>query len=156
MKVDARLIRVPRAQPVLQRTAWGLVTLLAWLFYAYLWTPLATALMWWLGLRDMYGELYERSEHVDPFVVAVLPSLAILTACFLILWAEYNRLRFTGHERRTPFPDVPVDAIAVALGAEPDVAAALADARVAVLVMDGDARPVAVEPVRVDPDLPAA
>lgn len=147
MKADTRLVHVRRVHRPLKRTAWGAVTVLAWAFYAYLWLPLATAVMWWFGLRDMYGELYERSEQLDPFVIAVLPAVATMSACCLILWAEYNRVRFTGHERRAPFPDVPVHAIAESLGAAPHVHTALADARVAVLVMDDDARPVAVQPV---------
>ena len=121
--------------------------MLAWLFYAYLWLPLATAVVWWFGLADIYGELYQRSEQVDRFVVFALPAAAAITGFALIGWAEYNRLRFRGNERRAPFRDVPIDEIAAALGASPGVPHALAEVRVAILDMNEDAEPVAVIPV---------
>lgn len=146
-KVDSRLIVVKGAQPPLYRVAWTFVTLVAWLSYVHLWLPLATALMWWLGLRDAYEELYRQGSRIDTFVVLALPVTAVLVACVLIGWAEYNRLRFTGNERRARLPDVPMDDIAIALGAAPGVPAALARTRIAILDMDDAARPVAVVPV---------
>lgn len=156
-KVDSRLIVVKGAQPPLYRVAWAFVTAAAWLSYVYLWLPLATAVLWWLGLRDAYEQLYRRGSQIDTFVVLALPAIAVLIACLLIGWAEYNRLRFTGNERRERLPDVPMEEIAAALGAAPGVTAALATARIAILDMDDAARPVDVVPVLMrDPAAPTS
>ncbi|GAB6196401.1 poly-beta-1,6-N-acetyl-D-glucosamine biosynthesis protein PgaD [Lysobacter xanthus] len=147
MKADAALIRVRRAQRPATRTFWGLVTFAFWIAYAYLWLPGLTLVLWWFGLRDMYGELYERSEQLDPFVVFILPVMAVLSSCGLLGWAEYNRLRFTGNDRRGAFSNVALHEIAETLGAAPGVPEALRRHRVVVLRMDDDAHPVGVVPV---------
>ena len=144
MKHDARIVRLEHAQPPLQRTLWRGVALGFWLFYVYLWLPGSTLLAWTLGFRMMYGELYERSDHLDPFVIAALPPIAVLSACLLIAWAEHNRLRFSGRERRLRTPDVSREDIARTLGATPDVADLMAVEKVAILDMDAAAHPVAV------------
>ena len=147
MKADAHLIRVRPAHRPLTRGLWGLVTFGFWLLYAYLWLPGLTLLLWRFGLRDMYGELYERSEQLDPFIVFILPVMATLSSSFLLAWAEYNRLRFTGNERRGAYPDVPVSEIAAEMGAAPGVPESMRRHRVLVLRMDDEAHPVDVEAV---------
>ena len=144
MKPDARIVRLEHAQPLLRRTLWRGVAMGFWLFYIYLWLPGSTLLAWSLGLRMMYGELYERSEQLDPFVVAALPPIAVLSACLLIAWAEHNRLRFGGRERRLRTPDVPREDIARRLGTTPDIAERMARQKIAVLDLAAAAHPVAV------------
>ena len=144
MKHDPRLVRVKGAQPPLQRTAWRVVAAAFWLFYVYLWLPGSTLVAWTLGVGMMYGELYERSEDLDPFAVAALPPIAIVSACILIAWAEHNRLYFSGRERRLRTPDVPRDELAHTLGVPFDIAERMAREKVATLDMDDAAHPVAL------------
>lgn len=143
-RFDSRLIQKPRQQPRLQRTAWGFVTIAFWAFYFYLWAPLVTLVSWLLGGRLAWLQLYEYKQTVDPFVVIALPVMLVCCAVLLIAWAEYNRLRFTGKERRSPHEDVPHAEIARDLGASPALAAQLAEGKSVTLHMDDHARPVGI------------
>ena len=87
MKFDSRLIRKPMKQPRLQRAAWGFVTLGFWMVYVYLWTPLVTLLLWLLGIRTAFFELYVREHAIEPFLLFSLPLLALACALLLISWA---------------------------------------------------------------------
>lgn len=143
-RFDSRLIQKPRRQPRLQRTAWGFVTIAFWAFYFYLWAPLVTLISWLLGGQMAWAQLYEQKQTIDPFVVIALPVMLLCCAALLIAWAEYNRMRFTGKERRLPHDDVTRAEIAHDLGASVAVAASLADGKSVTLHMDEDARPVRV------------
>ena len=141
MKFDSRLIRKPRKQPRLQRAAWGFVTLGFWMVYVYLWTPLVTLLLWLLGIRTAFFELYVREHAIEPFLLFSLPLLALACALLLISWAEYNRLRFSRADRRSQPRSATLPDVAEALGTPPAVARALVLGKVTVLHMGEDARP---------------
>lgn len=144
MKYDSTCIHNPSAQPALQRTAWGFVTAAFWLFYLHLLMPLVTLVLWAMGIRTVFSELYLRESHIEPFLVFVLPVLACACAALLIGWAGYNRARFGGVERRQRATNVSRDDIALALGANALVSAGLAEAKIGVLHMDERAIPVAL------------
>lgn len=146
MKTDHRIIHAPRRQARAARTFYGIATLLVWAIYAYLWLPVATLLLWLLGLRLSYLELYLAEQRLDPALLVSLPLLLIACAAVLIGWAEYNRWRFRGQERRLPRRDVGFEEVARALHAPTDLALALSQARSAVLLMDADGRPVLLQP----------
>lgn len=141
-RFDSRLIQKPLKQPRLQRTAWGFVTLAFWGFYFYLWAPLVTLISWLLGGRLAWLQLYEYKQTIDPFIVIALPVMLVCTAVLLIAWAEYNRMRFAGKERRAPHTDTSREEIARDLGASPALAAQLASGKAVTLHMDDNARPV--------------
>ncbi len=141
-RFDSRLIRKSRNQPRLQRTAWGFVTLAFWGFYFYLWAPLLTAISWLFGAKLAWLQLYEYKQSIDPFLVIALPVMLVCTAVLLIAWAEYNRFRFAGKERRNPRVDVTRDEMARDLGASPTLAAELLGGKSVTLHMDDLARPV--------------
>ena len=144
MKYDSLLIQKPQAQPPLQRTVFGVITAMFWAIYVYLWMPLLTLLLWLLGLRTAVFELYLRENRVEPFVLLALPVLAVLCTLLLLVWAAYNRQRFSGHDRRHPQPQVRPSEIAVALGASRKTAVLLSTCKTAVLHMDEAARPATV------------
>lgn len=141
-RYDSRLIRKPHHQPRLRRTAWGFVTLTFWGFYFYLWAPLVTAVSWLFGGQLAWLQLYEYRQSVDPFIVIALPAMLVSCSLLLIAWAEYNRLRFAGRERRNPREDVSREEIARDLGASPALAAQLVGSKAVTLYMDDEARPV--------------
>ncbi|MGH8085934.1 MAG: poly-beta-1,6-N-acetyl-D-glucosamine biosynthesis protein PgaD [Lysobacter sp.] len=141
---DRQVIFLPHRQHRAKRTFYGVMTLLAWAVYAYLWLPLLTLVLWLVGVRLSYIELYLRDQRLDAALLVTLPLLLLACATLLIGWAEYNRLRFRGRERRTPRQDVRDDEVALALGAPPELGAALLDAHSAVLTMDTEGRPLAV------------
>ncbi len=144
MKHDSTYIQNPSAQPALQRTAWGFVTAAFWLLYLYLLMPLVTLLMWALGVRTAVSELYLRDSHVDPFLLVVLPVVAMTCAALLIGWATYNRARFRDRERRSHIDNVTREEIAGGLGAEASVSLALSEAKICILHMDDAANPTSL------------
>lgn len=136
------LIRKPKSQPRALRVTWRTVTVLFWALYLYLMLPLLTLLLWWLGMRSGFVMLYSHQQGVDPFLLYALPLMAIAASMLVILWAEYNRLRFSGRERRLRPHNASRARIAAALHATPELAERLAAGRVVVLHMDENAHPV--------------
>lgn len=155
-RFDSRLIRKSRNQPRLQRTAWGFVTLAFWGFYFYLWAPLVTAISWLLGGHLAWLQLYEYKQSIDPFLVIALPIMLVCSAVLLIVWAEYNRFRFAGKERRNPRQDVTREEMARELGASPALAAELLSGKAVTLHMDDHARPVGLSHQGLDGAEPVA
>jgi biofilm PGA synthesis protein PgaD len=142
MKYDSRLIIKPHAQPTLQRTAWGMVTAACWALYVYLLAPLLTVILWLSGFHTARFELYQREHAVEPFVLMILPLLALACILLLTAWAEYNRWRFAKRqERRSPQANVGTHEIARSLGASQRLANEVLQAKNVILHMDEDARP---------------
>jgi len=141
MKYDSRLIRKPYAQPRLKRAAWGFVTAAFWGLYIYLWLPLVTLILWLLGVRTAFFELYTRQHQVEPFLIVAIPAMAALCALLLIGWAEYNRWRFARQDRRSPQDDVRVDEVAQRLGADLALAQRLGQSKITLLHMNEQAIP---------------
>lgn len=154
MKADLKYISHPgRRPPAARRTLYGLATFAIWAVYLYLWLPLLTLLFWFLGLRSAYVELYLSQHRIDPALLGLLPLIALICGMALIGWAEYNRRRFGKLDRREPHTDVPDHEIALALGADPDLAARLRSSKRVVLHMTEDARPTGFSPGIVAPVL---
>mgnify|MGYP002716990029 CR=1 FL=1 len=127
-----------------RRAAMGAMTAAAWAVYAWLWAPLVTAIAWLVGVRAAWFQLYMRQSEIDFFVLASLPVIALVCGALLIGWAEYNRTRFAGADRRRRRADIDGDAVRVALGATQALAAKLRDGRIVQVSLDDDARPVAI------------
>lgn len=144
MKVEDKLIHRPEAVQPKARTLFGVITLVAWLGYLYLWLPLVTLLLWLAGSYTAFLRLVDEPPAVD--TTMLLQLLMIAAGCALLLtgWAEYNRLRFQGKDRRSQAPQVGERDVAAALGASETVAERLRTARSIVIVMDEQAVPRAV------------
>lgn len=130
MKARDKMISRPSSQPRLKRTLFGAFTLLAWSVYLYLWAPLATLVLWFIGLRTTYLQLYLQQNAVNTTLLLHLAGIAALCAASLIGWAEYNRGRFHGADRRARQPDATLAEIAERLGADADEVATLQDSRI--------------------------
>lgn len=143
---NARLIYLPQQQDRTTRTLYGVATLLAWVFYVYLWMPLTTLALWYFGVRFAYLEVYMLSEPLQPpAMLRELPLIALGVAIVLISWAEYNRLRFQGKERRFPHEDTEHADIAESLHASAALGSALLDSKTAVLEMDPQGWPLSIQ-----------
>lgn len=140
-RYDAVLIQKPHRQAPGRRAAWGVVTVGFWLFYLSLWAPLVTLIAWGLGINLAWLHLYEHRQQLDPFLMIALPLMALACAVVLITWAEYNRRRFRGRERRQPVPDIAIEKIAHDLGGSDALVAGLATSKSVILHMDDQARP---------------
>jgi len=140
-KMPELIIDRPELQPRGQRVVYRTLTLIAWSLYLYLWLPLATLALWWLGLTFGFRVLRPSSEpSVDVALFALLLKAGLLAVLLMVGWAEYNRRRFQGNERRGPRPIVSPEQSAAAFGVEAEVARRLRGARLATLVLDEHAR----------------
>lgn len=128
--------RLPRTT----RTVHGVLTLAAWAVYAYLWLPLITVVAWVLGIRTSYVELYVRNNHLDQSIFLVLLVLAVAATALLVGWAEYNRHKFGGPDRRTSPRDVEAHDIAHSFGAPIELSHHLTRAKSMRLAMAEDGR----------------
>ncbi len=144
MKFDSRLIQNSDKLPRSHRVFWGSVTGVFWLLYLYLWLPLITLAMWMLGVNNAVVELYIRKGTVDTYLLVALPLIALVCAVVLSAWAEYNRRRFQGLDRRAASEPVGIEMIARTLGAQSEVAAAMRVGKHMTLTMSDEATPVAV------------
>lgn len=154
MKVIEKLILRPALAPIQQRRLFGLLTLLAWTGYLYLWAPLATLALWLAGLRSSYLQLYLQRNEVNVALLLQLVAIALVCAALLLGWAEYNRLRFQGKDRRGRQPDASLEVLADTLGMAVEHAERLRQARSVVIRMDAEARPLEVT-AHQPPPLPA-
>lgn len=138
------LISNSKAVAPATHTLHGVVTLVVWVLYAFLWLPLITLVAWLLGVRTTYIELYLQNQRFDPTLAITLPLLALACATLLIGWAEWNRWRFGDRERRAAQDDVSMPDVAAALRADVTLGDRLAAAKLAVLTMDAEGRPIEV------------
>ncbi|MGY1424405.1 poly-beta-1,6-N-acetyl-D-glucosamine biosynthesis protein PgaD [Lysobacter sp. A289] len=141
MKYDSLLIENPHSQPRAQRAAWSMVTAVFWLVYLYLWMPLATLVLWFLGVRLAVFELYLSKHQVEPFLLLLLPLLALTAAAMLISWGEFNRWRFRGKDKREGMANISHREVAQAFGATAELATTLQGGKVVMLTMDETATP---------------
>lgn len=94
------IIDRPERQSPLQRTLFAVITMVAWTLWISLWLPLLTLIAWLLGLQDVYLKLglihplHAVGDLSMVFVVALVCALSIGS------WSQYNRMRFTGKQRR--------------------------------------------------------
>ncbi|WP_238319461.1 poly-beta-1,6-N-acetyl-D-glucosamine biosynthesis protein PgaD [Xanthomonas maliensis] len=119
-----------------------MLTLAGWGIYLSLWAPLVSMLRELSSGRQSWAYVHGHDLSLDPFMVVALPALLICCPALLIGWAEYNRHRFSGEERRSALKNVERSEIAHSLGASQALAEQLAAAKAVTLHMDEHARPV--------------
>ncbi|MEO5595563.1 MAG: poly-beta-1,6-N-acetyl-D-glucosamine biosynthesis protein PgaD [Lysobacteraceae bacterium] len=138
------VIHRPHLQSNAKRSLHRVLTLVAWTLYMYLWLPIATLALWWISTHLGYQELVETPDVIDIALFLVPIKAALIAAVLLIGWAEYNRLRFQGHERRHAQPNVTPTDTAGVLGATADLSNALLCSSSAIVSVDQNAVPIGV------------
>lgn len=132
-------------RPTLQkrhgRVVFHALTVLVWGAYLYLWLPLATLLLWWAAGRLGVSELHRYAEFVDLDLFVVVVKSLVVALVMMIGWAEYNRLRFQGVERRSPVAVLDPLETAEAMGATRVLGARLQTLRNTTVRMDEQAIP---------------
>ena len=144
MKHNSILIQKQHAVSKSERLFWGGVTAVFWVIYVYLWMPLITLAMWLIGIRSAALELYFRVGRVDSYLLLTVPLIAAICMSVLSGWAEYNRRRFSGNDRRTAPQPAELAEIAKTLGASSDVVMRMQSGKRMILRMSDDARPIAM------------
>ncbi|MGH8595864.1 MAG: poly-beta-1,6-N-acetyl-D-glucosamine biosynthesis protein PgaD [Gammaproteobacteria bacterium] len=100
------IIERPELQTLVQRYSSAWLTLIFWVLYLYLWTPLITLIAWVLQVGLARHEMVELQGYlllIDRMSGYGIVILGIFVS--LIGWAEYNYQRFRSVDRRnTPGP----------------------------------------------------
>lgn len=141
---DALFIHHPQLQSNAGRNAYRLLTLLAWSAYLYLWLPIATLAMWWLGTRLGFSELQTYPGFIDVDLFLLLLKALGIASLLLLTWAEYNRIRFQGQDRRTHLLATTPESTAEAMGVDLRLAGNLQLARQITVITDPQAVPIAL------------
>lgn len=140
-----RVINEPHLASTHERTVSHLLTAAAWAAYAWLIAPFITSVAWALGLRHAWFELTAPLIYGTGTPGLLLPILAGSGAFVLLSWAEFNRWRFTGVERRHTTTPVTDEVVAKTLGAPralpQQLRASFEVLPVVVLQMDEEAQP---------------
>lgn len=102
--MNSWIIDKPELQSLTQQLAYGLLTLLLWLFWIYLWLPLFSYWEEPLGIASIIdNHMFTRHEYrllLDLFVVCGITSLGI--AIVMIYWTYHNYIPLTRNKRRRP------------------------------------------------------
>ena len=101
------IIEHPEWQTLRQRTLYGSITLVFWLAWGYLWTPLLTFAAWAFGLSKSYEHMVTLEGYRG--LLHLFGIYLLVIACMggsLLIWAFYNYFRFRGIERRRQRPAV--------------------------------------------------
>ncbi len=79
----------------------GILTLLFWGFWFYLWLPLISVVAWLLGFKILYSHIIALGG-LDEFLVQLnIFSIGIFSASgILALWSFYNLKRYGAYNRR--------------------------------------------------------
>ena len=149
MRTSEAVISLPSQVPAVRRGLFAAITLVAWTGFIWLMSPLLTLLIWMLGLRTAYDTTFGGFASVDPWLTGWILVVSVTAAAALILWAEVQRRRFTGVERRSRAPDATVEEIAEVLGCDPGTAAQLRSGHVVRLTMREDGSPEAAAVARI-------
>ena len=91
------IIYHPERQSGAQRTLFGVLTFAIWLIWFYLWLPLITAILWAVGIRYAYIQVFAGARGVGLESVGVVTVVAIGV---VIYWSNYNRIRYAESTRR--------------------------------------------------------
>jgi biofilm PGA synthesis protein PgaD len=136
MKADAIMIQRPERQSGVQKAMFGVVTVVAWLFWVFLWLPLLTLGAWAFGVRSAWLQLYVLEPSHKEGDLNVVLIAAIICALVFSAWAGYNRARFSGRQKRLGNSPVGVEATARGIGASTEDAMSIQSHRRAVVSVD--------------------
>lgn len=79
----------------------GILTLLFWGFWFYLWLPLISVIAWLLGFQVLYSHIMALGGLDEFFVQFNILSIGIFAASgILALWSFYNLKRYGTYNRR--------------------------------------------------------
>jgi biofilm PGA synthesis protein PgaD len=147
MKADAIMIQRPERQSSVQKAMFGVATVVAWLFWAFLWLPLITLGAWAFGLRNAWLQLHVLEPARQGGDINVILVAAILCAVIFSAWSGYNHARFSGKQKRRGNDPVGVEATARVIGASTEDAISIQAHRRAVVSVS-DAGYMTVDEVR--------
>src|SRR5450432_4359421 len=91
------IISHPERQSGAQRTIFGVLTVTVWALWFYLWLPLITAILWMVGIRWAYIQVFRGARGVSLGVVLwIMLSVIVIVA----YWSTYNNMRYASKIQR--------------------------------------------------------
>ena len=113
------IIERPDLQSPQQRTLYGILTLVFWALWFYLWLPVLALIAWIAGVQQAYKYMIVLGGYHEVIRLMAWYSLVIvLLGVVLLGWAAYNIIRFRGVEKRNARRDVTAEDLARSLGVE--------------------------------------
>jgi biofilm PGA synthesis protein PgaD len=126
-----------------KRRVGQIVSLIAWIIWIYLFTPIIALIGWFFGV-----ELFQRYILDDPIgtlrAVQVYALVIFIAGVVFIGWAGYNWFRFHNRERRRAPPPVDASQLAWHFGISTEQAEEVERARIVTVHFDDDAAIVAI------------
>ncbi len=100
-------------QTLQHRTVSGVLTLVFWAIWIYLWLPLLALLAWMLGIQQAYKYMIVLNGYQEVLrLLGIYTLVILLMGGGLAVWATYNILRYGDLERRSGKPAPTVEEIA--------------------------------------------
>jgi biofilm PGA synthesis protein PgaD len=107
------IIERPELQTMTQRYGWKSVTFFFWMLYIYLWIPLITLLVWFVGVKLFHINMIELNGYASLVEkLGLYSAIIIMISIILIGWAEVNRMRFKNKFRRLDNDELSVAEVA--------------------------------------------
>ena len=131
------IIESPDLQELRQRYAFAALTLVFWVVWFYLWTPLVSLVAWLFGLDLLYNEMVLFDGwHALQDLLGWYALVIVLLAFILGSWAWYNLKRFGVRDKRRQAPAVTPSEVAGHFGLPEGDLAAIKSARRVVISHD--------------------
>lgn len=138
-KRSTLIIERPDLQSWHQKLVSGLLTMVFWILWVFLWLPLITLAAWaFFGIQFHIHmiELAGFAGFLDLFSTYAIVIVSMGGA--LIVWAKYNHLRFRGMDRRKAAAPVQIEQLASFSGHPPASVAQWREMRVMTVEHDAE------------------
>lgn len=123
--MSSLIINEPSLQNLKSRFAYSMVTLVFWVFWIYLWLPVASLIGWLLGFNLFYQEMVVKSGYLSLLdLMGWYAGVILIIGATLLGWASYNLVRFRKKERRKGVDRVDIREIAGRFGVDAETLAA--------------------------------
>jgi biofilm PGA synthesis protein PgaD len=91
------IIYHPELQSGRQHALFSALTVTIWALWIYLWLPLITGILWGVGIRWAYFQIFRGTRGVSLWVILWILCAVIVAVAY---WSTYNRIRYEGKTQR--------------------------------------------------------
>ena len=91
------IISHPERQSGTQHVLFSMLTVSIWALWIYLWLPLITGILWIVGIRWAYIQVFRGTRGVSFWVIAWILGAVIVA---VVYWSIYNSIRYEGRTQR--------------------------------------------------------
>ena len=102
---EIEIVDTPKLKSFLRDTTEWSFTTLVWAVWLYLLLPLLNIVLWLLGFRYFYMEIFEKAGYEQLLqLLGKMGSAVLVVFVTLRLWGYYNYMRFGKKDRRKSAP----------------------------------------------------